>query len=128
MPKRPAIQQIIDTTLYAVDQYPSPNFFEAFDPHRSFERWAAVPVHTVVDLPEGLESLLLPAGQYAVFTYKGVESQAQAFFQYIYTVWLPTAAYQLADRPHFAKMDARYKGEDPDSEEEFWIPIEPRWG
>jgi hypothetical protein len=30
---------------------------------------------------------------------------------------------KLNKRPHFAKMGEKYKNEDPDSEEELWIPI-----
>jgi AraC family transcriptional regulator len=35
------------------------------------------------------------------------------------------SAFLLDDRPHFAVMGAKYKSEDPSSEEEIWIPIKP---
>jgi AraC family transcriptional regulator len=29
-------------------------------------------------------------------------------------------------RPYFALMGEKYKGEQPDSEEEFWVPVKPK--
>ena len=123
MPIRSQIQHTVGQNLYSVEQYPALDFFETVDFDRTFTRWAAVEVTASHQLPDGLETLVIPEGRYAVFTYRGLESQARGAFQYIYGNWLPQSSYQLAHRPHFAKMDERYKGEDPTSEEEFWIPI-----
>ena len=34
--------------------------------------------------------------------------------------------YTLDDRPHFEILGEKYKNQDPDSEEELWIPIKPK--
>jgi AraC family transcriptional regulator len=123
MPLRSTINGVKGNELYSVEFYPSPAFFSAFDPTNLFEKWAAVAVEESAGMPDEMEELHIPQGDYAVFLYRGKPSEAQATFQYIYASWLPQSPYELDDRPHFAKMGEGYKGEDPDSEEEFWIPI-----
>ncbi len=123
MPIRPQIQHTTGKALYSIELYPDLAFFKMLDVERTFTRWAAVEVKEIQNLPKGLEALTIPAGRYAVFTYRGTEHQAQGVFQYIYGTWFPESAYELDHRPHFAKMEERYKGNDPDSEEEFWFPI-----
>ena len=112
--------------LYSAEVFPGMGFFRAPDPARDFEKWAAVRVDDPYDVPDEFETLDIPAGLYAVFPYKGKPSEAAPVFRYIHTQWLPASAYTLDDRPHFAVMDKRYKGEDPDSEEEFWVPIKKK--
>jgi AraC family transcriptional regulator len=55
--------------------------------------------------------------------HKGAASTGQKIFQYIFETWLPNSGYLLDNRPHFEILGAKYKNEDPDSEEELWIPI-----
>lgn len=62
-------------------------------------------------------------GLYAVFDYKG-SSEVHKFIQYIYTSWLPNSEYKLDHRPHFEVLGEKYKNNDPNSEEEIWIPIQ----
>jgi predicted transcriptional regulator YdeE len=42
---------------------------------------------------------------------------------YIYTEWLPASNYELDNRPQFEILGVKYKTNDPNSEEEIWIPI-----
>jgi len=67
--------------------------------------------------------LVVPSGLYAVFDYKG-SSAASDIFQYIYASWIPNSRYQIARRPHFEVLGEKYRNNDPNSEEEIWIPIE----
>ena len=46
-------------------------------------------------IPAEMSSLVIPKGLYAVFNYKGKPSEAQDFFQYIYSAWLPNSSYKL---------------------------------
>jgi len=64
----------------------------------------------------------LPGGLYAVFDYKG-SSNDPGIFQYIFGTWLPGSEYDIDDRPHFEVLGENYKTNDPNSEEEIWIPI-----
>lgn len=123
MPRRREITDSMSSDLYSVEIYEDPMFFKNFDPAREFEKWAAVKVRGFDNLPDGLETLIIPVGKYAVFHYKGKPSEAQRTYQYIYGQWIPNSEYELDDRPHFALMGEKYKGDDPESEEELWIPI-----
>ena len=69
-----------------------------------------------------MESFLLKKGLYAVFNYKGLSSD-NSIFQYIFSKWIPESNYLLDDRPHFEILGVKYKNNDPNSEEEIWIPI-----
>ena len=101
------------------------SYFELFDMRSEFVKWAAVEVNDILDIPKGMEVFNLEAGLYAVFEYKG-DAQDQRIFQYIYTEWMPSSIYLLDDRPHFEILGKNYKNNDPDSEEEIWIPIVPK--
>jgi len=76
-------------------------YYAEFSPSNEFEKWAAVEVHDFEKIPDGLKAFTLEGGRYAVFDYKG-SSADTAIFQYIFWEWLPN---------------------DPNSEEEIWIPI-----
>jgi AraC family transcriptional regulator len=98
--------------------------FREFSVETEFEKWAAVEVSQLDAIPKGMKSLSLPGGQYAVFIYKGKASDAGSFFRGIYAGWLPESGYRLDNtRPHFEILGEKYKNEDPESEEEVWIPI-----
>jgi AraC family transcriptional regulator len=124
MPKRAEIKATVTTDLISMNVYP-PHYFERFDPHTTFEKWAAVEVSSVASLPPDMESCTLPGGDYAVFHYKG-SSADSGIFQYIYGTWLPASKYRLDHRPHFEVLGEKYKTNNPASEEEIWIPIKER--
>jgi AraC family transcriptional regulator len=126
MPKRAEIENAIGIELYSAEIYNDTEFFKNFNPTKEFEKWAAVKVSDFKAIPDGMNSLVIPEGQYAVFHYRGKPSEAQKTYQYIYSNWLPASEYDLDDRPHFALMGKKYKGEDANSEEEFWIPIKKK--
>ena len=123
IPRRREISHVTGAELYSVEVFNDPMFFRNFDPTREFEKWAAVKVKDFDAVPEDMERLVIPSGMYAVFLYKGKPSEAQKTYQYIYSQWIPGSEYTLDNRPHFALMGEKYKGEHPDSEEELWIPI-----
>lgn len=122
MPRRKEIRHVVTSDLYSLSVYP-PDFFIQFNPSTPFEKWAALEVLLYEELPEGMEVLTLPDGLYAVFQHKGDAAAFYALHQYIYTQWLPGSAYVLDDRPHFELLGAGYRHNDPDSEEEVWVPV-----
>ena len=69
-----------------------------------------------------MECFELPGGQYAVFFYKG-SSTDNSIFKMIFDEWLPASGYEIDSRPHFEILGNKYVNEDPESEEEIWIPI-----
>ncbi len=125
MPLRNQIQNRADTNFYSVEVYPGVHFFQQFNPQAKFEKWAAVKVFDITVVPDSMETLIIPSGLYAVFPFKGVPADAPQFLQYVFGTWMPQSGYSLDNRPHFALMGEKYKNNDPDSEEDFWIPIMP---
>lgn len=122
MPQRHQIQNPTDANLYSVEIY-APSFWREFDSHAEFEKWAAVEVSEWQSVPAEMETLTIPAGLYAVFIHEGPASEGPKTYGYIFNTWLPNSDYHLDDRPHFALMGEKYKNDDPNSEEEIWIPI-----
>jgi len=122
MPRRKEIKNNIGTELYSMQMY-APLFFENFNPNATFEKWAAIQVTAFDAVPDGMETFTLESGLYAVFLYKGAANDAAKTFQYILGTWLPNSAYTLDNRPHFEILGEKYKNDDPNSEEEIWIPV-----
>lgn len=100
-------------------------YISEFSPMTDFEKWATVEVSDFEQVPDDLQTFLLRGGHYAVFDYKG-SSADPSVFQYIFYQWLPSSDYVLDDRPHFEVLGERYKNNDPESEEEIWIPIKEK--
>ena len=125
MPRRKEITNTLTNDLISLVVY-APNHFIDFKPTNQFERWATVEVEDFNKLPDEMETYNLSNGLYAVFNYKGMSSGASAFFQYIYTEWVPNSNYILDDRAHFEALGDKYKNNDPSSEEEIWIPIKAK--
>jgi len=122
MPRRKEIQNNIGTELYSIEIY-APSFFDNFNPEKEFEKWAAIEVSDFQTVPDGMETLVLPEGLYVVFLHKGAASEGEKTYRYIFETWLPVSGYEPDNRPHFAVMGQKYKQEDPESEEEIWIPV-----
>jgi AraC family transcriptional regulator len=125
MPQRKAIKNALSANLYSLEVFPT-GHFDNFDPNNTFQKWAAVEVSDYENIPAGMETLIVPKGLYAVFLHTGPATGAYQTYHIIFTEWLPKSEYTVDDRPHFAVMDEKYKKEDPDSEEEIWIPIKHR--
>jgi AraC family transcriptional regulator len=122
-PKLPALKNVMGTDLYSLEVYDDASHFRNFDPAREFNKWAAVEVSSYDDVPSEMDRLVLPTGLYAVFLHKGPANEGKKTYEYIFFNWLPHSDYILDDRPHFAVMGAKYKGESPETEEEIWIPV-----
>jgi len=125
MPRRNEIKNI-NTEYISLEVYNDVNFFSPFNPASEFEKWAAVEVADYNFVPEGMETLTVPSALYAVFLHKGTTEEAQKTYGYIFTEWLPKSDYVLDNRPHFAVMGAKYKNNDPESEEEIWVPVKKK--
>jgi len=122
IPLSKQIQHKSNSDFYSLQIFPD-NFFEAFDPTRSFEKWALVPVASTIELPEPCTSFILEGGLYAIFHHKGNDP---SIFQNIYSTWIPNSSYKIDNRPHFEILGEKYKNGHPESEEDIYIPIVPR--
>jgi AraC family transcriptional regulator len=125
MPRRKEIQNKIGTELYSIEIF-TPSYWNEFDPHAEFEKWAAVEVTDFRSIPDEMETITLPEGLYAVFLHKGLASSGPETSEYIFRIWLPNSDFSLDNRPHLAVMGEKYKNDDPNSEEDIWIPIRPK--
>lgn len=125
MPRRKEINNSIGNDLYSIQVFGA-DYWMQFDPTISFDKWVGVAVLNTDVIPHDMETLLIPAGLFAVFTFVGDESKAPAFFEQIYAHWLPNSIYDLDDRPHFEILGEKYKRFDPTSEETVWIPLKIR--
>jgi AraC family transcriptional regulator len=123
MPRRKEISNHCTTDLFSMQVYPENFDFKDFNIDSVFEKWAAVEVADLHNIPEGMESFQLKGGLYAVFHYIGAASEGEKAFRYIFEKWLPESNYTLDNRPHFEILGSKYKNNDPSSEEEIWIPI-----
>lgn len=122
MPLRKTILNTISNDLFSMQVYPPSFDFNSFNMDAPFIKWAAMEVSGLTVIPEGMDTFKLPGGTYAVFHYKGLNTDT-AIFEYIYAKWLPASEYVLDHRPHFEILGEKYKNGDPDSEEEIWIPV-----
>jgi AraC family transcriptional regulator len=126
MPRRKEITNTRSSDLVSMQVYGSHYSFANFDPAATFEKWAAVEVADYRAIPAGMETFDLPGGLYAVFLHKGPASEGERTFRYIFGTWLPASGYTLDIRPHFEILGEKYRNNDPDSEEEVWIPVKLR--
>jgi AraC family transcriptional regulator len=124
MSKRREITNNVSNDLISMQVYKATHFAD-FKPTNEFEKWATVEVTNFESVPTEMEIFSLAGGLYAVFDYKG-SSNDPSIFQYIFGTWLPSSEYLLDDRPHFEVLGDKYKNNDPNSEEEIWIPIKPK--
>lgn len=125
MTRRNEIKNRLNEDLISMQVYPEGFSFSNFDVNAPFEKWAAAEVSSFDNIPDEMECFTLAAGLYAVFEYKGLNT-ANSIFQYIFGTWLPASNYVLDNRPHFEVLGALYKNNDPESEEEIWMPIKTK--
>jgi AraC family transcriptional regulator len=123
MPRRNEIQNASSSDLVSLQIYRPTIDFTRLNPNEPFKKWALKEVSDFNDVPEGMETFLLSGGLYAVFMHRGPASEAEKTFGYIFGEWFPQSGYELDDRPHFEILGPKYKNNDPDSEEEVWVPV-----
>lgn len=66
------------------------------------------------DIPDDMEELILPPCVYAVFPHDNVNA-----WQRLYSEWLPTSGYELADLPCIEN----YLAPGAPIEQELWVPV-----
>ena len=123
MPVRTKIGNRVSPDLISMRVYDRP--MVTVDMSQEFDKWAAAEVTDFSDVPEGMESFELEGGLYAVFDYKGSNTDNNIFI-YIFRDWLPYSEYDLDERPQFEVLGDKYRNNDPNSEEEIWIPVKPK--
>ncbi|MEO8064561.1 MAG: GyrI-like domain-containing protein [Pseudomonadota bacterium] len=94
-------------------------------PPRVLHYAAAVSVSAAGPIPAGMESLTLPAGMYALFSYP--LSGLSKGFQEIFERLLPSSGYaQLPGQPFFERYGAAFDAGNPASQVEIYVPVRRR--
>ena len=91
-----------------------------------FAAMVGSPVNTFDDLPLflPLDTKILRAGKFAVFTHRGTFANVFKKYQYIFGTWLPAAKEDLYDREDFEVYEREVSTFDaPDNEVKIYIPI-----
>ena len=124
MPRLKEITNRSSSSIFSIQIY-DPNIpIEKFDPITDLViKWAAVPVTSSNNIPQGLQTHELRGGMYAVFIHRGLPADFPGTMNYIFQEWLPASGYLFDWREQFEVMGEKYKHNDPASEEEVWIPI-----
>ena len=73
MPRPKEIQNSVGSDLYCVQVYAAMDFNNV-NPAAAFDKWAAIEVADFTAVPNGMETITLPAGLYAVFLHTGAEA------------------------------------------------------
>lgn len=124
MSRRMEIKNNLTNEFISMQVYQTTHFTD-FKPTDEFQKWATVEVSDFDNVPADMETFTLTSGLYAVFNYKG-SSNSNSIFQYIFGTWFPNSNYVLDNRPHFEILGEKYKNNNPNSEEEIWIPIKEK--
>lgn len=124
MPRKKEIKIVKNNWHYAIQQYSTDLKMKEFTVNTKFEIWAAAEVYDFENIPDEMESYIIPKGKYAVFIHKGDAGKFSKTMDFIMKTWLPDSRYELDKRPNFQIMKEKYLGENnQNSEEEIWIPI-----
>ena len=121
VPRIKEIENRVSTDKISLQVYPE-LYYQNFKPINTFEKWAAVEVDNYDKIPNGMKPFVLKKGRYAVFFNKG-SSADTSIYQYIFSEWIPNSIYRIDNRPHFEVLGEKYRNNNPNSEEEIWIPI-----
>jgi AraC family transcriptional regulator len=89
-----------------------------------FHYTAGIVVTPDINVPNGMEKMTIPAAHYAVFTHTGSIKNLPKTIEYIWKDWLPNSGYTHANSPDFEEYDDRFKGDDPTSLFDIYIPIQ----
>ncbi|HSJ57202.1 MAG TPA: GyrI-like domain-containing protein [Anaerolineae bacterium] len=84
---------------------------------------AGVAVGEEAPVPQGMTFVRIPEQTYAVF--RTTLPTLMDTFHRAYDEWLPASGYKRAPGPEFERYGETFDPENPESEMEIWIPIEP---
>lgn len=122
MPRIKEITNRVGTYTFSLQSYKDFNI-KTMTPETLFEKWIGVEVSDFNSVPENMETLVIPGGDFLVFTFQGNVADFITFWQKLHREWLPNSSYQLDNRPHFEKLPEGYNPMRNDNQEAIWIPI-----
>ena len=87
-----------------------------------FDYIACIPVELIEEVPQGMVSLDVPQGTFALFT--TTLPTMMETYDYAYHTWLPQSGYAKADQPDYEEYGPSFDPADPNSEFLFYIPLQ----
>ena len=91
------------------------------DETKEFDYIACIAVEMVDEVPEGMVSLDISQGTFAVFT-TTLPTMMEAY-ENAYNVWLPNSGYERAEIPDYEEYGPDWDSQDPNSEFQFYVPL-----
>lgn len=58
-----------------------------------------------------------------MFIHRGGPATFPEAARYFFGGWLPQSGYEADDRPHFEILSQECRPDDPEAEEEVWVPV-----
>jgi AraC family transcriptional regulator len=90
----------------------------------TFTYVAAVEVDRLMDVPDGMIALAVPANTYAVLTHHGHLSRLPDMVRYVWGRWLPASRYRHVPAPDFELYDPeRWSASTGEGEIDLYVPI-----
>jgi AraC family transcriptional regulator len=93
------------------------------DDEGNMDYLCGVEVRRLSELPQGLNSLRLPARHYAIFFHPDHVASIRASWNYIWNAWLPQSKLALAEAPVIEHYDERFNPHTGAGGVELWVPL-----
>jgi len=95
-------------------------------PDTPFGYLAGVEVSAAETLPEGMEEITVPEGDYAVFEHIGALDNLHNTYNAIYGEWLPASGYEQSGDLDFELYGPHFRYGTAESVLEIWIPVKKK--
>jgi len=92
----------------------------------AFSYVCSIEVSSFDDVPESMESRIIPEQLYAKFTHKGPLANLHETLKYIWGSWLPKSNYDYLEKSDFELYPQDFDDSNPDNVIYLHIPIKPR--
>jgi len=90
------------------------------DAQGRFHYTACAEVGDFLNIPDGMEAKVVPAGKYAVYTFAESMDKLGEFYETIFGKWIVESGYQMDERPQFELYDERFM---QNGEFDLYMPI-----
>lgn len=90
------------------------------DSQNRFHYSAAAEVDSFEDIPEGMETKIVPEGKYLSYTYSGDIKDIGNFYNDIFSKYIPASSHKIDSRPQLEVYDERFMD---NGEFDIYIPV-----
>jgi len=90
------------------------------DSQGRFNYIACAEVDNFNDIPEFMQTVVVPEGMYLVYTYRGAIKDLGEFYNDIFAKFIPASGHEIDNRPQLELYDERFIG---NGEFDIYVPI-----